>query len=128
MTVSDDDLHPFERLGGKSALRLSAYSQFLLVAGGALGLPLAFESKVGSFEPYYISIFLTLALLNVLLGACMSWWAVRKRQLEIDHGYTSWLPMAISDPNLYLVNSTTLDVISRPGEPRPGAAPPATRE
>lgn len=106
-------------LKGKSYFILSRRGALIQMLA-ALGIPpIAFESDMGSYEWLYALGFGAFAFVVSWVGCAVGLVAWRKRGREIEHGYTSSIKVAREDMDLFWVHPITLQVIRRPGEPRP---------
>jgi hypothetical protein len=86
---------------------------------GFLSLGFAFESDFKSYEGLYQGILAGVVFPGMAAGYGIILWSFRKRKLEIENGYTPRIDIAQQHPELFLIAYKTLEVISRPNEPRP---------
>ena len=111
---SDQPLRTPDLLPGQSSVRLIVRGNVIMLAGGFLVIPLAFESSFGRAENLYMAVLLSLIGLAVGVGCSMILAGSRKRQREQERGYTAKTDVYAKHPELFLVDYRTLEVISRP--------------
>ena len=119
MSSSNEEGATFRTLPGQSSIRLLFRGTVLLIGVGLLAFPTAFESKFGSAENIYIAVSASVGAILLVSGSVVSWFGYRKQRHEIECGYTPNIKIATANPDLYLVDFRTLQVVCRPYEPRP---------
>lgn len=98
-----------EVLPGRSSVCLIIWGNVIMLFGGFLVIPLAFESSFGSAENVYAAVLLSLIGLGVIVGCGLIVVGSRKRGRELAHGYTPKTDMYAEHPDLFLVDYRTLE-------------------
>ena len=117
------DLREPDRLPGRSSLQIVQRGWTIMIAFGCLTFALAFESKFKSHEGIYIGILAPLEFIGLTAGLCVALWGNHKTRREVEAGYTVQTQIATQNPELFLLTYKTLEILSRPHEPRPGQEP-----
>ncbi len=78
----------------------------------------AFAKKFGNDAHIYAAVVLTILIVTVLCGFVIAAHGYRKRDREIERGYTSWKTALDEDNSLVGIDAYTLKVISPPELPK----------
>ena len=92
----------------------------MILAASPTGVGVGFEWAYERRFPWLPTLLLWLCFILCGCGLVTLFIAGKKKQREIEQGYTMWKDMAGLDKGLYYVTRDTLEVISGPGQPRPG--------
>jgi hypothetical protein len=101
-------------LPGPSSAKLIVYGSILMPFGALPVIPIGFESDVGSAENWWGAGWLSVALLVVGWAGVLSWRGYRRRGAEIEAGYTTSNAVYVKNPDLFLCDARTLEVVLAP--------------
>ncbi len=101
-----------------SSARLTQRGQRICAASVILAPLLLFAKEFGSAAHLYGAIIVAVAMVILTYGFVMAAYGYRKRDREIERGYTSWKTALDGDNALIGIDAYTLKAISSPEPPK----------
>lgn len=98
-------------LPGKTSARLVARGLKIILCAAPIGPLFAFESRFGQA---YGACLLGIGVCVPLVGLTVAGWGYRKREREVERGYTSWASTLRDNPAIVAIDADTFQIVPTP--------------
>lgn len=109
--MTNGDCGNLRLLPGKTSARLVIQGLRVMVCAAPIAPMFAFESKFGRRENLYIVCVLVVGCILLFGGFAIAARGYRKRDLEIERGYSSWANLVRENNGLVGIDANTAKVL-----------------